>query len=118
MKTIYCIEDINDLKYVGSTHSTLANRLSKHKTDKRLNRNTTSNKLHLEHSIIYELETCEDDISWERETHWMKKLNSVNQRRGQTSIKKDYRKVYYQRNREKIIQQSLHRYYSKVRPGD
>jgi len=108
---IYCIEDINDLKYVGSTKRELPYRLSKHKTDKRLNRNTTSNKLHLEHSIIYELETCDDDISWERETYWMNKLNSVNKRRGKTNQeKKDYLKSYYQQNREIIIQRSLKRY--------
>jgi len=32
---IYCIEDINDLKYVGSTKEILSTRLSKHRTDYR-----------------------------------------------------------------------------------
>ena len=113
---IYCIEDINDLRYVGSTSKTLQYRLSKHKTDKRLGRNTTSNQLHLEHSIIYELETCDDDISWERETYWMNKLNSVNKRRGMTTKqKKEYANNYYKQNREHLIQQSLKRYFKNIR---
>ena len=109
---IYCIEDINDLRYVGSTNKPLHVRLSKHKTDKRLGRNTSSKQLHLEHSIIYELETCDDDISWERETYWMDELNSVNNRRKRSpQYKKEYTINYYKKNREHLIQQSKNRYF-------
>jgi len=109
---IYCIEDINDLKYVGSTEIKLTTRLSKHKTDKRLGRNTSSKKLHLEHSIIYLLEECDEDVFWDRETYWMEKLNSVNQRRGLTKDRKKYHKQYYIDNRDKILNYSKQRQFN------
>ena len=112
---IYCIEDINDLRYIGSTKNTIGYRLSKHKTDARLGRNVSSSQLNLYNCIIYELETCDKDNSWERETYWMKKLNSVNQRKGQTKDKKNYNKKYYKSHKEKLIKYQLDRYYkSKV----
>ena len=103
MKIIYCIEDINDLRYVGSTKDTMKKRLSNHKTDKKLGRNVSSSLLHLEHSIIWELETCEDDKSWEREQYWIEKLGAVNTCRGYTTNMKQYHLDYYQKNREKIL---------------
>ena len=49
---IYCIEDINDLKYVGKTKRKLSKRLSGHKD---LNTRCSSKKLNLYNSIIYPL---------------------------------------------------------------
>jgi len=79
MVKIYCIEDINDLKYVGATSQSLTRRFQKHQSNKRnKDGNCSSNKLHLEHSIIYELEECEKSDRHEREKYWINKLNAVN----------------------------------------
>ena len=100
---IYCIEDINDLKYVGSTKDTLSTRLSKHRTDKRLGRNTSSKLLNLDYCIIYELEKITNENKYEREVYWMNKLESVNNRRGQSKMDRtDYRKEYYDKNKDEI----------------
>ena len=45
MVVIYCIEDINDLKYVGSTKQTLEKRLSGHRADKYREKSYSSSKL-------------------------------------------------------------------------
>ncbi len=47
MVTIYCIEDCNSLKYVGSTKKKLKYRLSEHKKDKKRNHACSSSKLNL-----------------------------------------------------------------------
>ena len=79
MISIYCIEDINDLRYVGKTKQKLKDRFNNHLCEKKLNRtNTSSNKLNLENSIIYEIEKCEEKDSKEREAYWIKELNAVN----------------------------------------
>ena len=78
---IYCIEDINDLKYVGKTKRTLNKRFSNHicgKYDKKKSGYCSSAKLHLEHSIIYILEECDDKISKEREKYWINKIDCIN----------------------------------------
>ena len=81
MVFIYCIEDINDLKYVGSTKRTLDHRFSNHLTDKYRNHGCTSAKLHLEHSIIYQLEECSEDLRKERERYWINNIDCVNERK-------------------------------------
>ena len=84
MIKIYCIEDINDLKYVGKTKQKLYQRLSEHKSDKYGNKNrmtSSSYKLNLEYCIIYTLEECEEDLSREREKYWINKLDCVNERK-------------------------------------
>lgn len=60
MVSIYCIEDINDLKYIGSTNQKLNKRLSIHKNDKKRNHYCSSSKLDLDNCKIYELETCNE----------------------------------------------------------
>jgi len=75
---IYCIEDINDFKYVGSTNQKLNIRLSQHRSDKKLNRSISSSKLNLYNCIIYELEKCNEENKKEREQSWINKLHCVN----------------------------------------
>ena len=79
MVIIYCIEDINDLKYVGKTTQELRERFNQHLSRKYNNSaNYSSRFLHLEHSIIYPLEECEKEVSKEKEQYWIDKLQSVN----------------------------------------
>ena len=66
--TIYLLEDINDLRYVGSTsEKDYRNRLSTHKRDKKEDllkirkRNCSSMKLDLEHTIIIPLMVVKND---------------------------------------------------------
>ena len=73
MVSIYCIEDINDLKYVGSTKQYLSTRLCGHRRD-----NCSSSKLNLYNCIIYELESCPEDQRKERERYWINKIDCVN----------------------------------------
>ncbi len=82
MVKIYCIEDINDLKYIGSTIQPITTRLCSHRCDKRnLNkRQCSAIKLNLENCIIYELEECDDKDRNIRETYWINKIDCVNLR--------------------------------------
>ena len=74
MVVIYCIEDINDLKYIGSTVQKLNDRLSHH----RYNKVCSSRKLNLYNCIIYELETCSDEQRRERERFHINNTDCVN----------------------------------------
>ena len=80
MITIYGIEDINDLIYVGSTKIKIEYRLTGHRNDKGRNRNCSSSKLNLDYCIIYELEKCEEKDRKEREQYWINKLDCVNEK--------------------------------------
>ncbi len=102
MVKIYCIEDINDLKYVGSTTQLLWQRMKGHKHDKYRGRNVTSSKLHLEHSIIYVLEECSQDVRKERERYWIDKIDCVNiikldfdEKEWRREYMKKYKEKYY-----------------------
>jgi hypothetical protein len=119
---IYLIEDINDLRYVGSTKQDLNKRLSEHKSDKKSNRNTcSSNQLNLYNCIITELECCDESSRREREQYWIDTIDCVNQYNTVFDSKeyyeknkeqkkeyskewrekhKDYNKQYYQKNKE------------------
>ena len=110
--TIYCIEDINDLQYVGSTKRALNIRLNEHRQRKRDGHNTSSNKLNLENCIIYELEKCDKSKSKEREKYWIDKLNSVNTRR--LDADENYHKQYYLEHRDKILSQQKEYYKKKL----
>ena len=58
MVSIYLIEDINDLKYVGSTTQKLNQRLASHRQDKKTGKGCSSSKLNLYNCLIIELERC------------------------------------------------------------
>ena len=99
MEIIYVVEDINDLKYVGRTKRTIDERHQEHKYSKYNNcKKCSSHKLHLENSIISQLEICEEDIAKEREQYWINKIDGVN-------IGNRYadKKEYYKMNRDKIL---------------
>jgi hypothetical protein len=80
MVFIYCIEDINDLKYVGKTNQKLNDRFTQHKYSHKRG-NCSSGKLNLYNSIIYILEECLEELSVERERYWINKIDCVNQRK-------------------------------------
>ena len=79
MIKIYCIEDINDLKYVGSTTKLLCQRMAKHRYDKKVGKNVSSRLLNLEYCIIYVLEECEESERKEKEKYWINEVDCVNQ---------------------------------------
>ena len=102
MYSIYCIEDINDLKYVGSTKQKLCVRLAGHRVDnvRSINRNKkcSSSKLNLYNCIIYELDTCSVDERRDKERYWINKIDCVNHHKlnGRDKDKqKQYMKQYY-----------------------
>jgi len=103
MVTIYCIEDINDLKYIGSTKNKLNVRLSEHRT----HRTCSSKKLNLNNSIIYSLENCDECDRNEREKYWINKIDCVNELKynGRDKLKsKERRKKHY---KEKVIKKCI-----------
>ena len=99
MVSIYAIEDINDLIYVGSTIQKLNRRLVAHRKDKRNNVYVSSSKLNLDYCIIYELEKCEEKDRKEREAYWIDKLEAINDRKLNYN-EKEYNKQYREKNRE------------------
>ena len=113
MVSIYCIEDINDLKYIGSTRQALHTRITKHRYDKRNNRCCSSSKLNLDYCIIYELEKCEEKDRKEREQYWKDNTQCVNilnitfdrikWRQENKERRLKYHKQYYQNNKSKWI---------------
>ena len=107
--TIYCIEDCNSLKYVGSTKHKLYIRLSGHKGDKKRNRPCSSSKLDLDNCKIYSLETCNESNRKERERYWINHIECVNQIKyngRNTEKEKEYGKKYYHLNKEKSNERS------------
>jgi hypothetical protein len=98
---IYLIEDCDGLKYVGSTNQKLKYRLSKHRYDKKMNLGCSSSKLNLEDCSITELEKCDEENKLEREQYWKDHTDCVNER-NMVFDEKQYKKEYYQKNKEKI----------------
>ena len=79
MYTIYCIEDCNSLKYVGSTKQTLKKRLAGHRCNKKKNNTCSSRNLDLKNCKIYSLESCNESNRKERERYWINHIDCVNQ---------------------------------------
>jgi len=104
MVTIYAIEDINDLIYVGSTIQKLNKRLVGHRKDKRNNVYLSSSKLNLDYCIIYELEKCNEEDRIKTEAYWIEKLQSVNDLK-LNSIPKESKKKWYIKNRKRLLEE-------------
>ena len=92
MVKIYCIEDSNGLKYVGSTIVKLNQRLHKH----RYGKECSSRELNLYDCKIYTLEECEEEDRKVREQYWIDHTDCVN--KNNTSHN---RKEYNLKNRDK-----------------
>jgi predicted GIY-YIG superfamily endonuclease len=91
---IYCIEDINGLKYVGSTKETLRKRHIRHKSKKRSTTDkcrTTSRYLDLDNSNISLLEECDENNRREREQFHILNTNCVNL----VKSNRDFNKIVY-----------------------
>jgi len=78
MIKIYCIEDINGLKYIGSTKETLRRRFKRHTYRKNDTMRSSSHKLDLDNSRIYLLEECEENKRDEREQYHIRNNDCVN----------------------------------------
>ena len=124
MVKIYCIEDCNGLKYVGSTKQKLNKRLTQHKCDKK-RKNTSSKKLDLDNCKIYVLEETDEEHRIEREKYWIHKIDCVNVMTYDFDEKEyyteyyqenkderlEYQKEYQQKNRDEIKQKRIQKYY-------
>lgn len=95
MVSIYCIEDINGLKYIGSSTQQLNLRLGQHRYDRKRNKFLSSKQLDLDNCKIYELEKCEKKISYDREKYWINKIKCVNK------YKFNFSNELYERTRRK-----------------
>ena len=94
---IYCIEDCNDLKYVGSTKRTLKDRLYNHIKEVKY---CSSQKLDLQNCKIYILEETDEENRKVREQYWIDNTVCVNKCKV-IGNKKEQEKKYHQENRDK-----------------
>jgi len=105
MVNIYCITDCNGLKYVGSTRQNIRHRLSNHTYHKKKNiRYCSSHKLDLDNCEIEVLETCNPEIRYEREKHYINTIDCVNEIKF-TFDYKSYHKKWELDNKEKRKEQ-------------
>ena len=122
MVKIYCIEDCNGLKYVGSTIKTFKKRLSQHKSGKKKTQNCSSKKLDLDNCRMYELEECPDENRIEREKYWISQTDCVNEMKYDFNRKewdKECNKKYRENNKEYIKEYKKKKYnYRKSWGGD
>jgi hypothetical protein len=111
---IYCIEDCNGLKYVGSTIQTLKERFKVHKYHKKKNNHCSSKKLDLDNCEIYQLEECDISHKKERERYWINNTNCVN------IIKLNFDSKEYDKKRTRDYKPYLKQYrdYKKSWGGD
>jgi hypothetical protein len=100
------------LRYVGQTTQTLIIRLTQHKSKYKSNYKYCSSYLVLEHGNyeIYEIEKVEDDSKLnEREFYHIQHTDCVNihvyLEDGRTFDMKEYKKEWYEANREKILEE-------------
>lgn len=98
MVIIYCIEDINDLKYIGSTTQKLTTRMSQHRWEQNHDHKTKSKELNLYNCIIYPLEECEECNRKEREKYHINNIECVNKYK----LTSTPGKQYYKDNKEHI----------------
>ena len=111
---IYCIEDINGNKYIGSTGSELKKRLWRHRS----HNDCSSGKLDLYNCFIYTIEECNRENRREREQHWIDNTDCVNIR-NVIFDKKKHDKQYYIDNKDKVREHEKQCYhYQKSWGGD
>lgn len=79
--SIYKITDCTGLCYVGSTKQTVRKRLLSHIYDKRNGKYCSSFKLDLDNCELEVLETCNPQVRFEREKHYINTIECVNQRK-------------------------------------
>tara|TARA_R110000796_G_scaffold222419_1_gene338609 strand:+ start:286 stop:681 length:396 start_codon:yes stop_codon:yes gene_type:complete len=96
MIKIYCIVDINGLKYIGSTSQQLHRRLVTHK---QTHTRCSSVKLDLYNSFMYTIEECDEEHRKIREQYWIDNTDCVNIR-NTTFDEKKYKKGYVIKNKE------------------
>jgi len=129
---IYCIEDCDGLKYVGSTKQKLNVRLIEHRHDKKKNLHCSSKQLKLEDCCITELEKCNEENRMEREKYWINKIDCVNLLKLNGLDKynrreylkkyneknkeyfKEYHKYYYEKNKDREKEKARNNYIQKV----
>lgn len=109
MIKIYCIEDINNLKYIGSTKQKyLSSRLSEHKYKK----DCSCSRLDLNNCRIYILEECDEKNRKLKEQFWIDKISCVNI--NNTIINKEKYNLTAKKYHEKKIKlQKQSRHYHK-----
>ena len=93
MIKIYCIEDINDIKYIGSTKQELYRRFADHKK----RNECSSRELNLYNAIIYTLEECSEEDRIEREQYYIDTIDCVN-KRNTVFDRKEYQINYHKKN--------------------
>jgi len=80
MAQIYCIEDIDQLKYIGVTREkNLLNQVSRQRYYKKNKiQETASWNLDLDNCKIYKLEECEKNERYLRHQYWVDNSECVN----------------------------------------
>jgi len=104
---IYCIEDCNGLKYIGSTKTSLNIRLSAH----RCHDDCSSRELDLQNCKIYTLEETDKDHRKFREQYWIHNTECVNKYKVIGFKKEIYHKQYRENNVDKIKQYQRNLYH-------
>ena len=107
MERIYCIEDCNNLKYVGRTKQTLNKRLINHRSEKKHRpekQKCSSSKLDLENCSIKCIDIADSkEEAMELEWFYINSIDCVNHLKGnydQKEYKKEYDKKNDQKNKE------------------
>ena len=95
---IYCIEDVNGNKYIGSTCRRLKDRLWEHKSN-----NCSSCKLDLYNSFIYTIEECNECDRKIKEQYWIDNTRCVNINNPLKKLSiKEYNDEYYKNKKDEI----------------
>ncbi len=115
MAQIYKIIDNDTHKcYIGSTRQSLKKRLSQHKYDKQTDKYNSSSKLNLNNCSIVCIEECNEDNRFEREAHWINKIECVNEIKMNFN-EKEYKKIYTNNHKkEKAEYDKIRRNWFKI----
>ncbi len=97
---IYCIIDINGLKYVGSTNRLLKYRLTQHKYHKKHNEKCVSKLLDLDNCEIILLCECVECDRNKIEQYFIDNIKCVNKNNALHN-RKQYDKQYYENNKQR-----------------